>query len=151
MYSEEMKRFDSDMNSKEELVARYWEICDRLSKEMKESGASETELMAKAANELGYQITAEDLERSIADHETLDSEELAVVSGGVEEVAGEDEYGHDGWCVTLWHCHTITLHTEHENNRNVACWSNHRCFSSYYSGCYNDWAPDEKPLPDTPK
>ena len=151
MYSEEMKRFDSDMNSKEELVARYWEICDRLSKEMKGSGASETELMAKAANELGYQITAEDLERSIADHETLDPEELAVVTGGIEGITGEDEYGHDGWCVTLWHCHAITLHTEHENNRMVACWSNHRCFYSYYSGCYNDWAPDEKPLPDTPK
>ncbi len=150
MYSDEMKRFDSDMNNKEELITRFEEICEKLSKEMKGCGASETELMAKAANELGYQITVEDLERNIADRETLDPEELAIVSGGAD-FDGEDEKGHDAWCVTLWHCHTVTLHTEHENNRKVACWSNHRCFCDYYSGCYNDWAPEENPLPDTPK
>ena len=49
MHSEEMKRFDSDMNSKEELIAQFEEICGRLSKEMKGTGASEVELMAKAA------------------------------------------------------------------------------------------------------
>mgnify|MGYP007101919737 FL=1 len=151
MFSEEMKRFDADMNSKEELVAKFGEICDRLSKEMQGSGASEFELMAKAANELGYQITAEEMERNTVEKETVDPEELASAVGGIDwpqKSGGEDEKGHDAWCLTLWHCNVITLHTEHETNRRVSCWSDHQCVINYYSGCYNDWKVDEKPLPD---
>ena len=93
-------------------------------------------------------ITADDLERNFAEKESLDPNELASVAGGMDSW-GEDEYGHDAWCVTLWHCHYVTLHTSNETNRQVACWSNHRCTMEYYSGCYNNWAPDEDPLPDT--
>ena len=154
MISAEMKRFDADMNSNEALVSKLQEVCDRLSKEMDGSDATEFELMAKAANELGYQITAEELERNTADMEALDMDELEAVSGGksiFDKIGGEDEKGHDVWCVTLWHCYTVTLHTEHKTNSRVHCWRDHSCMFSHYSGCYNDWKPDEKPLPLPPR
>lgn len=44
MVSDEMKRFDTDMNGSEEPVSKFGDICDRLSREMEGSDASEFEL-----------------------------------------------------------------------------------------------------------
>ena len=77
---EELKRFQEDMKADRELYRKLEEIGRRMLKDgCKESG---NELMAKAAKELGYSITAAELERAEAAAEELDDDQLDGVSGG---------------------------------------------------------------------
>ena len=77
---EELKRFQEDMKADRELYRKLEEIGRRMLKEgSKESG---NELMAKAAKELGYSVTAAELERAEAAAEVLDDNQLEAVSGG---------------------------------------------------------------------
>ena len=78
--------------------------------------------MAKAAAELGYSISAADLERSAAEIQELDLDELENVAGGVST----DEDGNDTFCITAWHCFTAALHTE-AKSKDAACWSDYKC------------------------
>ena len=77
---EELKRFQEDMKADRALYRKLEEIGRRMLKEgSKESGC---ELMAKAAKELGYSVTAAELERAEAAAEVLDDNQLEAVSGG---------------------------------------------------------------------
>ena len=77
---EELKRFQADMTTDRALYRKLEEIGRRMLKEgSTESGC---ELMAKAAKELGYSVTAAELERAEAAAEVLDDNQLEAVSGG---------------------------------------------------------------------
>ena len=85
---EELKRFQEDMRADRELYRKLEEIGRRMLKDgSKESG---NELMAKAAKELGYSITAAELERAEAAAEELDDDQLDGVSGGFDESTWTD-------------------------------------------------------------
>ncbi len=84
--------------------------------------------MAKAASALGYTISAEDLERAVADMEMVDDDELDNVGGGKN---GEDEYGRTLWCVMTWHCYTAFMHTETARKR-ASCFSDYLCVFAYH-------------------
>ena len=77
---EELKRFLADIQADRELYRKLEEIGRR----MAEAGSDESnnELVAKAAAELGYSITAAELERAEAAAEVLDDNQLEAVSGG---------------------------------------------------------------------
>ena len=94
---EEVKRFLADIHADKELYLKVEEIGRR----MVEAGSDESnsELVAKAAAELGYSITAAELERAIAANEELDDDQLEDVSGGSDTRC---DHGHDcsrsyGW------------------------------------------------------
>ena len=80
---EELKRFLADIQADRAL---YLKVED-LGRRMVEAGSDESnsELVANAAAELGYSITAAELERATAAAEELDDDQLEDVSGGEED------------------------------------------------------------------
>lgn len=83
---EELKRFQADMTTDRELYRKLEEIGRRMLKDgSKESG---NELMAKAAKELGYSVTAAELERAEAAAEEVDDNQLEGVCGGANNDSG---------------------------------------------------------------
>ena len=135
--SEEMKRLEADMASDKELGKRFYGAVDRIATENKLQ--SDGELFAKAAAELGYNITAADFERLDAEDEELNPDELALTAGGLGQMCWvnygcfygyetdeQDENGHNANCITAWHCLTATLHTETES-KDVSCWKDYIC------------------------
>ena len=134
--SEEMKRLEADMASDKELGKKFYETVDRIATENDQQ--SDGELFAKAAAELGYSITAADFERLYAEEEEISPEELEQAAGGGSKDdadlcwkdylcslmwnrADMDEKGHNGTCITAWHCFTVTLHTDADSH-DVNCW-----------------------------
>lgn len=91
------------------------------------------------------------MERTAAELESVDDDELESFAGGLEpydesrvneecwhdytcESIGrnfdEDEHGHDIWCVTAWHCFAATLHSD-TDEKCVTCFSNYYCVFVY--------------------
>ena len=141
--SEEMKRLEADMASDKELYEKFNKTVDRLAGE--KTAQSDGELFAKAAQELGYNITAADFEKLDAEKEEVSADELKQVAGGYydkdnqcskdyfckciyhDDTRAEDEHGHSTWCITAWHCATATVHTESESQKDF-CWKDYKCF-----------------------
>ena len=135
--SEEIIRFEEALNADEnvrnEFEAAFKKITD-------EDGAqSEVEAMAKAASELGFEISIDEIERVFAEMQELDEDELANVAGGKQRgvrhgcddtiakgLDQPDEHGHNLFCITLWHCYAITVHTQ-TDNKEAGCWSDYKC------------------------
>ena len=72
--SEEMKRLEADMASDTELREKFNKTVDRIAGE--KTAQSDGELFAKAAQELGYNITAADFEKLDAEREEVSADEL---------------------------------------------------------------------------
>ena len=83
---EELKRFLADIQADRELYRKVEEIGRRMM--IDGSKKSGNELMAKAAKELGYSVTAAELERAEAAAEELDDNQLEGVSGGANNDSG---------------------------------------------------------------
>ena len=149
--AEELKRFEHDLKESADLRAKLEKEIRRVF-EAKEA-TSDGEAIAKAAAELGYTITREEMERAAADLEAVDDDELESVAGGADiepydksradedcwydytcptvgrTEHGEDEYGHNAWCWTGWHCTMATLHTQTE--KKVTCFADYLCVMAY--------------------
>ena len=123
----EMVRMEADLKASEALREKYEAALKRIA----EAGEakSDGELFEKACAELGYQITAAELERVSAENEEISPDEMEQAAGGKNTtLSGEDGDGHDNLCFTAWHCFTITCHTKaNEGNENVACWWDYKC------------------------
>ena len=141
--SEEMKRLEEAMASDKELKEKFYRTVDRIAGE----GAAETDsgLFSKAAEELGFHVTAADFERLDAEKEEISVEELENVAGGgwcltaydcfymYEQDDYEDLDGHNGMCVAVWHCFTATVHTN-DGNEHIGpenCWKDYQCLFKY--------------------
>ena len=140
--SEEMKRLEEAMASDKELKEKLYRIVDRIAGE----GAAETDsgLFSKAAEELGFHVTAADFERLDAEKEEISVEELENVAGGgwclgvyvcawVYHEDYQDTDGHNGHCIAVWHCATAALHTD-DGNEHVgqeSCWKEYQCVFKY--------------------
>ena len=120
--SEEMLRLERDMNEQPELREKLEAECRRIA----EAGEAQSdgELMVKAATALGYTIPLEELERSVADVQELDLDELNDAAGGYH--INHDEKGHDTHCWTVWHCYVASMHTE-SKEKLVACLADYNC------------------------
>ena len=137
--SEEMLRLERDLTEQTELGKKL----DAEIKRIAAAGEAECdgEAMVKAAAALGYTITMEELERSAADLEMLEDDELEAAGGaGIRRPPqrqpnqsstmkpAEDDKGHDSLCYRTWHCFINFLHTE-TKSENVACWANYFCIA----------------------
>ena len=123
--SEELLRMERDLNEQPELREKL----DAEIKRIAEAGEAESdgEAMAKAAAALGYTVKVEELERTTADLEKLDDDELEASGGDAfSRKIKEDEHGHDEGCVVTWHCFVAFLHTESKST-DVSCWKDHKC------------------------
>ena len=137
---EELKRLENDLKNNEELRRKLDEAVRRIAAEGK--AQSDGEVMVAAAKEMGYDVTIAALEQAWAESQQLDPEALADVAGGVEHKYGctsdyactgiindiiSDEYNHDGFCITAWHCYMATLHTG-SKEKDISCWEDWVCW-----------------------
>ena len=129
---DELKRLENDTKKDGALLEKLNEAGRRLRDEGRYG--SDGEIFVAAAKELGYDVTIAALEKARAEDEKLDMDALEAVSGG--DSPAEDEKGHDGWCVTAWHCFAATLHTDAESP-NVSCWKDFLCM--FVNKDYDDW------------
>ena len=120
----ELNRLEEALRNDTELQKKYEETCKKIA----ESGKAKNdgEVMVKAAAELGFSITIEELERATAAAEELNEDALDMVAGGRVDMCSEDNRGHNNWCLTLWHCDVITLHTE-TTTHEESCFTNYIC------------------------
>ncbi|MBR5162867.1 MAG: hypothetical protein IKW79_02465 [Schwartzia sp.] len=126
--SEEIKRFERDLNESAELREKLEAEFKRVA--TAKDAESDGEAMVKAAAALGYAVTLEDLERAVAELEAVDDDELDSVAGG-DDNGVFDEHGHEWWCLGNWHCCLVTRHTETESKR-VFCFNDYRCAAFYH-------------------
>ena len=124
-----LAQLESTLKENEELAAKYKEALASA----KEAGMkSDVEALAFAAKAVGVEISISQIEADLAQAQSLSDDDLNLVSGGVSyEGEGEDEYGHDLWCVTIWHCYTISAHTETEHTA-AACFNDYTCYFAWY-------------------
>ena len=94
--NDELRRMEADLRADEGLRTRLEEAARRAADA---GAASDGVAMAAAAAELGYRVSAADLERSVAGGEGLDLDELAGVAGGA---GGVDKNGEQAWCLFNW-------------------------------------------------
>ena len=89
--TEEMIRLDKDLKADPELRKKFREAMLETNK----SGTyqNDRELMIEAAKTLGYKISVGELERSIAEKEEVDPQEMEQVAGGE---SGESHCGFSG-------------------------------------------------------
>ena len=76
----ELERFMRDVEADENLAKRFGTVANRIA--LANKNLSEAEVKARAANELGYKVTATQLEIAAAEAELLDDNELEQVAGG---------------------------------------------------------------------
>ena len=77
----ELERFLRDVDADPNLEKEFGTVANRIA--LADDTLSESEVKARAISELGYKVTATDLEIYAADNEHLDREELEQVAGGV--------------------------------------------------------------------
>ena len=132
----EMIRMEADMAASEELRGKLEAAMKRIA----EAGEakSDGEIFEKAAAELGYHITAAELERLSAENEAVSPDELDQAAGGVvyypskpskgDDNRKEDSDGHAVFCMAAWHCYTAMIHTKaNQGNERVRCWKDYNC------------------------
>ena len=129
--STEMLRMEKDLNASEELREKFNSEMERIAKSGE--AKSDEEVMVKAAAALGYQISLSELEQAQAEMQELDLEEMDAVAGGAN-----DGKGHSTWCVAVWHCHHILLHTE-STSKETKCWEEYLCLMLEHQ-CSNAYA-----------
>ena len=85
---ENILTFEAALQGSKELQEKFASAKARIA----ESGeaASDAELLVKAAAEVGYTLTVEELERAIAQAQEVNEEELAKVAGGIGDGANPD-------------------------------------------------------------
>lgn len=81
-WSEELLKFQEMLKNDPEKLKAYDEAVEKLTKE--KSVVLEAEAAQKAAKELGYELSIEELTRVFAEKQDLDDDELDEVAGGWE-------------------------------------------------------------------
>ena len=127
----EMIRMEADLKASETLREKF----DAAMKRIAEAGEAQSdgEIFEKAAAELGYQVTAAELERLSAANEEISPDEMEQAAGGKYFEPGGggskiDSDGHEEICLAAWHCYAAMMHTKaNKGNENVRCWSDYLC------------------------
>lgn len=121
--SENILAFEAAMRENEELLQKFVAAQKRIV-ENKEA-ANDGELMVKAAAEVGFTLTIEELERFMAQSQEVDEEELATISGGSETEQ------RDGECWKDYYCHWILKFTNDDETYH-ACFHDYQCILIYH-------------------
>jgi predicted ribosomally synthesized peptide with nif11-like leader len=118
--SENILAFEAALKENKELQEKFEAAAKRIV-ENKEA-SSDSEVLVKAAAEIGFTLTMEELERAFAQIQELNEEEL-------ENVAGGAAAKNDDWCAFSHHCYIAFLHT-YDGSTTAACWDNYNWFSN---------------------
>ena len=76
-----------DVEADEDLAKRFGTVANRIA--LANKNLSEAEVKARAMSELGYKVTAMQLEIAAAEAELLDDDELEQVAGGGPRTGGK--------------------------------------------------------------
>lgn len=117
--SENLLAFEAALKENKELQEKF-ETAKKRIFENKEA-TSDGEMLVKAAAEVGFTLTMEELERSFARSQELCDEELDKVAGGTGEK-------NDDWCFYDHHCYIAFKHTD-DGSTTANCWDNYNWFS----------------------
>ncbi len=144
--NEEFRRFEEDLKKDPELRKKYDEAIQNLDiSQLKSDG----EIIARAASQLGYDISVAELERAHAAMQEVDPDEMEHITGGADNplykpMEGDlclvdyncigcyqkrhiDGDNHNEWCYASWHCYTAFMHTNSNDDAEAACWSDYTC------------------------
>ena len=110
--SENIIKFEEALKTKEKREA-YEAALKKIIDE--KSAKSDGEAVQKAAKELGFDLSIEELERCVASKQEIADDELDKVAGG--------------WCWFDHSCNTVTCHDKDDLD---ACWSEYLCLNIYY-------------------
>ncbi|MBR6889216.1 MAG: hypothetical protein IKN16_12365, partial [Selenomonadaceae bacterium] len=80
----ELERFMRDVEADEDLAKRFGTVANRIA--LANKNLSESEVKSRAMSELGYKVTATQLEIAAAENELLDDDELEQVAGGKNHI-----------------------------------------------------------------
>ena len=119
---ENIKAFEAALKENKELQEKFAAAQKRIA-ENKEA-SSDGELLVKAAAEIGFTLSMEELERAFAQDQELSDEELDNVVGGVNNGSANDT-----WCVKDYACYFVYKHDS--TNKLAACFSDYNCFQFY--------------------
>ena len=86
----ELERFLQDIDADPDLEKNFGTVANRIA--LADNTLSESEVKARAISELGYKVTATDLEIYAAKNEHLDHEELEQVAGRIMPDGTIEEY-----------------------------------------------------------
>lgn len=111
------KSFSEALHADEEFRKKFDETCNRIV--VDNNPKSEAEVLVEAAKELGYEVSLEEFERSIAELENDDD---------LEKVSGGKVYE----CDKLYYCYLLVSH-DNDRRKDVACWSDFICRCIYHS------------------
>ena len=114
------EELSAKIGSDESLAAKFEE---ELRNAAAAGATSDSEVISMAAAAMGVQITAEEVEQETAERQRIADEDLEMIAGGASG-AGEDRFGHDNWCITVWHCYLTLTHDDGNAER-------HHCVKSY--------------------
>jgi predicted ribosomally synthesized peptide with nif11-like leader len=117
--SENMLAFEAALKENKELQEKFAAAQKRIV-ENKEA-SSDGEVLVKAAAEVGFTLTMEELERFFAQSQELCDEDLDKVAGGAAAK-------NDDWCWFDHHCYIAFLHTD-DGSTTANCWDNYNWFS----------------------
>ena len=130
---DKLKELEAKLAQDETLAAQFKEALEAAKAD---ETKSDIESLCAAAAKIGFDITAEQAEKVIADSQVLSDEDLEGISGGLWGDEGED--GHSRSCLFVWHCEVVALHTE-TTDKKCDCWTDYSCSSNpnYRYSCTN--------------
>ena len=135
MSNKGLKAFEAALKADEGLRRKYEEALSGITE-----AACDGEAMQKAAAQLGFEVTLEELERAWASSQELDVSELSTVAGG--------QSYYQNRCLVGWCCYTVVKHPDDipdvdqygskvgsyecskallETFHTEACWSDYNC------------------------
>lgn len=118
-----LKVFEDALKADEALRQKFEEALKNVT-----GVSSDGEALQKAAAELGYEISLEELEQAWVAAQELDETELASVAGG----GPAENNWRDDWCALNWFCYTLAHHEEVVGEHYEACWSDYYCSIVYH-------------------
>ena len=112
--------FEALLRSNEELAAKY----EAALEDVKTKGAkNDPEAISLAAQAVGVEITASDVEAAMASAQVLSDDDLSLVTGGVDYTQEDLD---NRWCWADFHC-LATLRHDDDGNEVATCWSDYVC------------------------
>jgi hypothetical protein len=96
----ELERLEKDLKESEEL-RKNWKAT--LAKVAESGAKSKNEMMAEAAQKLGYSLTVADIEKALVEAQPLSEESLAQVSGGMFWLGDDAPDGREKRCFEAYY------------------------------------------------
>lgn len=129
--NDRLKKLEQALRADKNLADQFTAQLKQIGEE--QSAQNDAEAYAKAANALGFELTAADLEKAAAEAQQLDMEEVDSLSGGV----GEEE-----WCLFDYACYATWKHPKHKDGDLEPCWSDYGCITVRHHCAYEANPPE---------